>query len=245
VNGVGGVGGVSARIGVVILAAGEGRRHGGPKALAREGEFTWLEIALATVARAGLGWVSVVVGASAGEVLARGVGAAFRSDRHPAEDAQGIAGKTPLRPAAAVSWVRNDAWRAGRTGSLVRGLADLPNWVRGALVHQVDFPRVEAETFRRLAWAWAEDAAGSERLYVPVQGGRRGHPIVIGRAVWREIEALAPDEPLHRVVRRDPARVVEVAVADPGIHANLNRGAAPAGPSIASAPGESPRGEDA
>jgi CTP:molybdopterin cytidylyltransferase MocA len=45
---------------------------------------------------------------------------------------------------------------------------------------------------------------------------------VIGRAVWREIEVLRADEPLRLVVRRDPARVIEVAVDDPGIHDNVN-----------------------
>ncbi len=216
-----------AQIAVVILAAGEGRRFGGPKALAREGERTWLEIALATVARAGLGWATVVVGASADEVLARGAGAASRGAR--ADDA----GPTPAARGAAfcsaptISWVRNDAWRAGRTGSLVRGLADLPDWAEAALIHQVDFPRVKAETMSQLAWAWEQDRSGSERIFVPILDGRRGHPIVVGRAVWDEIEALGPDEPLHLVVRRAPARVVEVAVADPGIHDNANRAAPP------------------
>ena len=194
-------------VAAVILAGGEGRRFGGPKALAREDGRTWLEIALATIARAGLEWASVVVGAAADEVMTHGVGRA-------------------LDPSPRVSWVRNDDWRAGRTGSLARGLADLPEWAEAALIHQVDFPHVAAETMRRLARACTEDVARTEHLFVPVQGGRRGHPIVIGRAVWREIAALRADEPLHLVVRRDPARVIEVAVDDPGIHENVNRPAA-------------------
>jgi CTP:molybdopterin cytidylyltransferase MocA len=209
-----------ARIAVVILAAGEGRRFGGPKALAREGESTWLEIALATITRAGLGWASVVVGASADEVIARGAGAACCS-------ALTVPTIPTVPTVLTVSWVRHDDWRTGRTGSLVRGLADLPDWAEAALIHQVDFPRVDAETMRRLAWAWENDPAGIERVYVPVQGGRPGHPIVIGRSVWPEIEGLGPDEPLRVVVRRDPARVVAVAVEDAGIHDNLNRDASP------------------
>ncbi len=196
------------QVAAVILAAGEGRRFGGPKALAREGERTWLEIALAALARAGLGWASIVVGAAADEVMASGVRPAFA-------------------PSPRVSWVRNEAWRAGRTGSLVRGLADLPDWAEAALAHQVDFPHVAVDTMRRLAAACAEDVARAEHLFVPVQSGRRGHPIVIGRAVWPEIAALPPDDPLHLVIRRAPARVIEVAVDDAGIHDNVNRPAAP------------------
>lgn len=226
---------MSAPIAVVILAAGEGRRFGGPKALAREGEHTWLEIALATVARAGLGWASVVVGAAADDVMARGAGAVLRATRWAGAGAAAAAGGAPFCSAPTVSWVRNDDWRAGRTGSLVRGLADLPDWAEAALIHQVDFPRVSAETMSRLAWAWEADPAGTERIFVPVRDGQRGHPLVIGRAVWREIEALGADEPLHIVVRREPTRVVEVAVEDPGIHENMNRRAPPGSASGAEA----------
>jgi molybdenum cofactor cytidylyltransferase len=94
--------------------------------------------------------------------------------------------------------------------------------VAGALLHQVDFPDVAVATVRSLAEAWARDASAFDHLFVPVHAGRRGHPILLGRALWPEVLALGPDEPLSRVVHRDGGRVIEVATCDPGIHSNRN-----------------------
>jgi len=187
----------------VILAAGAGRRFGGPKALARRGEKTWLEIAVERVSDADFGWATIVLGAEAAAVRAA----------LPAGDS---------RTRATLSWVINTEWQAGRTGSIAAGLVDLRGWARGALIYPVDFPVVDTETIYQLAGAFDATGEAEEKIILPVSGGRRGHPIIIGRQVWPEILALGRDDPLHLIVRRDAARVVEVAVNDAGIHRNIN-----------------------
>jgi CTP:molybdopterin cytidylyltransferase MocA len=196
------------RVGAIILAAGAGRRFGGPKAQAYQNGRSYLARAAQHLCRAGLGWISVVVGAAADEVMADSSLAAVLRE--------------PICHKAKVSWVRNDRWRAGRTGSIVRGLLDLPSRTRGALIHQVDFPFVRSETFRALVEAFAGDPRGAKMLFLPEEGGRRGHPILVGRGIWTEIARLRADEPLRTVVHRDPQRVREVSVNDPGIHRNVN-----------------------
>lgn len=238
-------------IGAVVLAAGAGRRFGGPKALARIGAIglagvgakmragtdpgrrppadmqaltpvdtqalvqvgakTWLDIAVVRICKAGVRWISIVLGAHAEEVKAG-------SSVMAVSQACGCSDVT-------ISWVLNHDWKQGRTGSIARGISDLPSWSRGALIYPVDFPFVQARTPRLLAEAF-ERATGAEgMLFLPVEGGRRGHPILVGRGVWPEITVMAPDEPLHKVVRREVGRMCEVAVGDPGIHKDINTAA--------------------
>lgn len=190
---------MDARVAAVILAAGAGRRFGGPKALARLGDATWLAIAVERIRASGIETIHVVVGAAAEAVIA----------------------EHDLR----VTWVLNEQWALGRSRSVARGLSGLPGPCEGALVHPVDFPLVRTETFRDLAARLLADPHGQDRIFVPVRDHSRGHPILLGRRTWPEVQALGDDEPLRVVVRRDPARVVEVEVADPGIHRNINTAA--------------------
>lgn len=216
----------------LILAAGEGSRAGGPKALAVSAGRTWIEIAVTLLRSAGLRRIVVVLGARHEEI------SPLASDAHPAARV-----------------VVNADWRAGRTGSLQLGWRSLRP-VRGVLVHQVDFPEVRASTVRALGEAFlarlprlhetdgeragpaaalgvndhspppddsrGDAPAAASCIFLPVFAGRRGHPILLGGDLWTEVHALGPDEPLRAVVRRDPTRVIEVDVDDPGIHANRN-----------------------
>ncbi|MBD3334759.1 MAG: NTP transferase domain-containing protein [Candidatus Eisenbacteria bacterium] len=187
----------------VILAAGAGRRFGGPKALALCGGRTWLEIAVALNRQAGIDEIVIVIGAQAESVR-------FRCGPAPETE-------------AGVSWAHNADWEGGRTGSVQCGIRRLSPGCRGFLMHPVDFPLLAAATLRSLRAAFLADGHGARRIFVPVSGGRRGHPVLLGRDVWPEIAALGPDAPLNQVVRRDPGRIIEVTVDDGGIHRNINR----------------------
>jgi molybdenum cofactor cytidylyltransferase len=109
--------------------------------------------------------------------------------------------------------VQNEAWRDGRTGSLQRGLQALPP--DDVIVWPVDHPVVASGTLRRLLSAQAP-------IRVPVHAGRRGHPTYFAAELRPELLALAQDEPLRAVVHRQPRRVEEVPVDDPGILLNLD-----------------------
>jgi molybdenum cofactor cytidylyltransferase len=187
----------------IVLAAGAGSRLGTPKALMREDGRTWLDLAVERLAAAGFGWIGLVLGAEG-------------------EEAERRARACMLPATVTLSLVYNPAWPEGRTGSLQAGLRALPERISGVLMHQVDFARVLTSTFAALRLAAEAENDAEGRVLVPVEGGRRGHPIFIGRAVWPEIHALGKDEPLSLVVRREPGRVREVPVEDPGIHLNLN-----------------------
>ncbi|VVJ20072.1 Molybdenum cofactor cytidylyltransferase (EC [Amycolatopsis camponoti] len=146
----------------LLLAAGAGRRFGGPKALAElEGRPLVLR-ALSTLSAAGCHPVRVVVGAAAEQVRA------LLPDPTQAVFAEG--------------------WETGMGASLKAGLASLsgdPAPV-AALVHLVDLPWVGADILTRVAAdATAETVARAS------YDGTPGHPVLLGRRWWSEIAGSA------------------------------------------------------
>jgi nicotine blue oxidoreductase len=82
--------------------------------------------------------------------------------------------------------VLNPDWATGMGSSLRAGLAALPAAADAVVVTLVDTPGLGPEAVRRLVAAgWATGAAQA------TYGGRRGHPVLLGRTVIREVAAAA------------------------------------------------------
>ena len=146
----------------LVLAAGGGRRYGGPKALVRYGGRLLVERAVDTLRTAGCDPVLVVVGAAADRVRA----------------------EADLDGAAPVD---NPAWETGMGSSLRVGLGALAATdAVAAAILLVDMPGVTAAAVERVA-----AGATATTLAMGGYGGRRGHPVVAGREHWAGIAALA------------------------------------------------------
>jgi nicotine blue oxidoreductase len=144
--------------GGVLLAAGEGRRFGGPKALAElDGELL-VERGVTLLADGGCADVVVVLGAAADEVLDR-------------------ARLGPARP------VVNQDWATGMGSSLVAGLRALQPETGAAVVALADQPLVGPGAVRRLRAAWAEGAIAAVATY----DGRPRNPVLLDRSVWAQV----------------------------------------------------------
>ncbi|MDQ3627369.1 MAG: NTP transferase domain-containing protein [Actinomycetota bacterium] len=145
----------------VLLAAGRGRRAGGPKALRVDQDGIAWAVRSARILRAGgCDKVVVVVGAAAGRVRSLLVG----------ED---------------VEVVDSPDWEQGMGASLGAGLDALAATpARAALVHLVDLPDVGADVVARIL---AHVLTGGDldrllaRAYYP---DGPGHPVLIGRSHW-------------------------------------------------------------
>ncbi len=186
-------------IGAVILAAGAGERLGLPKALARVGARTLVEIVADTCARSLADEIIVVTGARAADV------------------AEALETVRAAHPAVAIRCVENASWASGRTGSLQAAWRTLPAGA-SVLVFPVDHPAVRLVTLDAM-FGVSGYAAGRADVVVPVitRDGRRhrGHPILLSGRLRDEVLALGPDQPLHDVVHaREP---LEIPVDDPGI----------------------------
>ncbi len=176
-------------VAAVVLAAGEGRRYGMPKALVEHGGSLLVERAVRT-ARAVCDPVLVVLGAQAVDV--------WRT--------ADLEGATVLA---------NRDWETGMASSLRTGLDGLRGWpgrVDAALVTLVDMPGMTPEALAEVAAHAAPDA-----LATATYDGVRGHPVLIGRAHWAGVaETATGDEGARRYLAAH--EVIEVdctGLADP------------------------------
>lgn len=177
----------------IVLAAGLGRRLGGPKALLLLDGVTFHGRAAKTLRLAGLGFV-VVTNAVVSEALPA-----------PVQGESRVLNPDPDRP-------------PGMFGSVRLGVASaLKGGAEGVILLPVDYPRVTSEDVGAVASGLRAGGA----VVVPNHEGRRGHPIGLGWAVMEEIAADPALLTLRDVVRRDPDRVVEVA-ASAGILEGVN-----------------------
>jgi nicotine blue oxidoreductase len=147
----------------LVLAAGGGRRFGGPKALARLGGELLVERAVRTFAAAGCAPVVVVLGASADEVA-----------------------RTADLGAAVC--VVNDDWTTGMGSSLRVGLtALLDQDAPAAVVGLVDQPLLSPALVRRLVAHWDDGVLAVSASY----GGQRRNPVLLDAATWPDVMAAA------------------------------------------------------
>jgi len=182
------------RVIAVVLAAGEGRRMGGPKALLPMGDTSFLARVCNLLARPRVAAVVAVIGAEAERVRAE------------------------ARLPAGVLVVENEVWREGMLSSVWCGLdAAESQDADGILLHPVDHPVIAAETVDRVVTALHEGAFAA----VPVHGGRRGHPGGFSREAFGPLRAAPADRGARSVLAEHRTRVVEVA-GDPGCLLGVN-----------------------
>lgn len=177
----------------IVLAAGASGRLGRPKALLDFDGLSALEIAMRTLREVGVA-DGVVVTGDASDVIRRAVD------------------PTPF------VFVRNPLPSAGRTGSIVVGLA-ATDASTDVLLWPVDRPLASRETVLALLHARATDDAD---VIVPETGDRRGHPLLLSARLRAAILAADPDASLRDLLRASGARRSVVPVEDPGIHFNLD-----------------------
>jgi molybdenum cofactor cytidylyltransferase len=180
---------------VAVLAAGRSSRMGFPKALIDLAGESALERVL-RLAREQRLESCVVLG--------------FHAERVRAEVRFG-----------ATRVVRNPDPEDGQSSSVRCAARALPNGA-ALLLWPVDHARVEAETLATLRAAWEARPPGTE-IVVPSHALRRGHPAWFSPRAAAELRELPDDAPAHVVVRRDPARVLHVVVADPMVVADFDR----------------------
>lgn len=89
----------------------------------------------------------------------------------------------------------------------------------GYLVALADMPFVRPSTI-----AAVRDAlAGGALLAAPYWRARRGHPVGFAGSLRAELEALAGDEGAKRVLAAHEARLLKVAVGDPGAIRDIDK----------------------
>ena len=178
-----------------ILAAGESKRMGQPKALVPFQGSTFVEHLIAATRHARVGITRVVLGAGA----------------------EGIRAQLKIDP----GWiVVNADWPTGQLSSIHAAIRSLPAGVSdGILICPVDHPLVSADLVGRLIAAF--DSSG-KLIVLPKHNGRRGHPVIFRAGLYEELLAAAPEVGARQVVWNHAAEVAEVETDEEGVILNLN-----------------------
>lgn len=188
------------RVGALVLAAGRGRRMGGPNKL-----------------------IEPVNGVP---IVARVVDAALEAGAEPVVMVTGhranqVEAALEGRP---VKWVANPRWAEGMSTSLAAGLAVLEREVEGALVCLGDMPRVTATDLRALMDAFGDGRGGA--AWVPVYEGKRGNPVLWASTCFSRLRRVRGDWGGRALLAELEDEVVEVAVGGAGVLVDVDTPAA-------------------
>ena len=174
----------------VVLAAGAGTRFGGGKLRAEWRGKPLIRWAVEAACASPAGSVAVVTGADPE------VGAAARCDCG-----------SPLVVIGAMDWAE------GLSASLRAGFSSAPINAKGVFVFLGDMPRVPHEMGRRLC----EALAGGSKAAAPVCGGRRGHPVLVGRELSDQIAMISGDVGLNATLDALGPALALVETDDDGV----------------------------
>jgi molybdenum cofactor cytidylyltransferase len=174
-------------IGGIVLAAGEGRRFGGPKQIARLHGRPLLEYAIAAQSRVpAIERIVVVLGAHAEQVRAE----------------VDFLGAEPI--------VCQD-WSEGRSASLRAGVQQLEK-ADGVVVTLGDQPGITPRVVATILKQLGSPAPAARAVY----GGRPGHPVLIKRSLFAQLQDVQGEDGARGVLERAGAVRVEVGhLCDP------------------------------
>lgn len=186
----------------VILAAGESRRMGSPKATlpmftteATPGKVTFLDHLVTLARHPRVGMLRVVLGANADKILRR----------------------VPLQP----EWVvQNPNWKEGQLSSIQAALRSLPaGQTDGIILFLVDHPLISQSVVDQLVSAFYSAKAP---VVIPTYRGKRGHPVVFSSSLYQELLSAPADTGARAVVWAHKGEVLEVETNEEGVVFNLN-----------------------
>ncbi len=180
---------MSLRLGIVVLAAGFGRRYG-------EGN----KLHQALNGRPVLAWAfdSLI------HLRATAAIAVVAPDDALAKSLALNAGFTP---------VPNPARATGMGGSIACGVQALSDEVDAVLIALGDMPRVAHSSLEALLAAFST----RDQIVVPCCDGRRGHPVLFGVHHFSALRLLDGDTGAREILKQHAALVREVPVNDPGV----------------------------
>ncbi len=182
----------------MLLAAGEGRRIGGGKALLgigdAAGRTTFLAHGARLLARPGVAAVLAVLG-------------------HEADRVRALSQLPPE-----VASVDNPRYRDGMLTSIWCGLDAAEKLsAEAVLLHLVDHPLAAPDTVDQVVRALQDGAP----IAVPSHAGQRGHPAGFARGVWPALRSATPERGARGVLADHPDWVVHVP-GDPGCVAGID-----------------------
>jgi molybdenum cofactor cytidylyltransferase len=177
-----------------ILAAGESRRMGSPKALLPLRGVTFVQHLVEATRLPRVGVTRIVLGAGAEEIRA----------------------KLNVDPAMIVV---NPNWGKGQLSSIHAAILSLPPGTEGLILAPVDHPLVSANLVSRLIKQFDET---DKQIVIPTFHARRGHPVIFRASLYDELLEASPEVGARQVVWAHEQEIAEVPTEEEGVVLNLN-----------------------
>lgn len=179
----------------IIIAAGESRRMGRPKALLPFRGSSFLRAIIRAYESLSIEPIVVVAGARARLVI----------DEVCHDD---------------VTVVINENYLEGQLSSILAGIDAVEHaQPDGVILHPVDHPCVSGPTIETLVSAFR---TCGRQIVVPIFGGKRGHPVIFSSRLFDDLKNASPAVGAREVVWNHPDQVEEVPVADTGVTMNID-----------------------
>jgi molybdenum cofactor cytidylyltransferase len=186
-------------IAAVVLAAGRSQRMGRPKMTLPWGQTTVIGQVVQTLAQGGVEDIVVVTGGAQEEV-----------EQALAE----LPPEVPRRSAFNRAHAQTEMAR-----SLAVGLSALHPEASAALVVLGDQPQIETGTVQAVVEAYRQ--TGSD-LIVPSYRMRRGHPWLLGRALWPAVAALPDGATLRDLLNAHASQIHYLTLDTPTVLLDLD-----------------------
>ncbi|MBZ9937546.1 nucleotidyltransferase family protein [Mesorhizobium sp. BR1-1-16] len=182
-------------VAAVILAAGEGRRMGGPNKLLAEIDGT--------------------------SMIRRVTGTALASRARPVIVVTGHRREAITAALAGLdsAEVHNPNFARGMATSLRAGIASLGADIDAALILLGDMPFMDAETIDRIIDVF--ETSGRTAIIAPVHEGRRGNPVLWPRRFFTALMAIEGDKGARDLIVTHATEVIEVAAGE-GVSRDLD-----------------------
>lgn len=184
------------RIGAVILAAGQSRRMG-----------TLNKLLIGIDGKPMVRHVAEAVASSKARPVIAVTG-------HERERVEAALSGLPLR------FTVNPDYAEGLSGSVKRGLEALPPEIEAAVICLGDMPMVTGAEIDRLIAAF--NPVEGRAICIPTRRGKRGNPVLLGRALFAELSKVSGDVGARDIIAGHPELVAEVEMEGDGVLTDID-----------------------
>jgi len=182
-------------IGGIIVAAGESRRMGHPKALLKIDNTTFINYIIDNLYDAGIENIITVLG-------------------HDSEKISAVLDKTKS------DIIINKRYKEGQLSSIVTGIDYFKTKkADGVMLCLVDHPFITSCIMRDMVSSFEKS---EKSIVVPVYKGKRGHPVLFSRSIFPELIKASPEVGAREVIWNNEEKILELEVDDPGILLGTN-----------------------
>lgn len=188
---------VAKKVAALVLAAGLSSRMGQPKLLLDWGGKSVLQTVLHSLHAAGIEEIYTVIGANR-ELIEQNI----------------------LDLSFPVKTVFNPDYSNGEMSDSIKvGIRSLPEDLDGVLIVLGDQPQIEVDVIRIILDAYRRTDA---KIVVPSYRYRRGHPWLIERSCWKDLENLNPTYTMREFLRGHQHEIHYMEVNTPSVLQDLD-----------------------